>query len=79
MEFYIWIYERASELYVRAREKIKNLRLTMEMQSIRKMQLNSARRKREEIESFEFFSFVKERESLIRVEERVAESLKTAE
>lgn len=43
------------------------------------MQLNSARRKREEIESFEFFSFVKERESLIRVEERVAESLKTAE
>lgn len=35
MEFYIsMIYERASELYVRAREKIKNLRLTMEMQSI---------------------------------------------
>lgn len=29
MEFYIWIYERASELYVRAREKIKNLRLTI--------------------------------------------------
>lgn len=78
MEFYIWIYERASELYVRAREKIKNLRLTMEMQSIRKMQLNSARRKREEIESFEFFSFVKERESLQRIEQRNAESLKTA-
>lgn len=52
----------------------------MEMQRVsRKIQLNSARRKREEIESFEFFSFVKERESLIRVEERVAESLKTAE
>lgn len=27
MEFYIWIYERASELYVRV--KIKNLRLTI--------------------------------------------------
>lgn len=77
MEFYIWIYERASELYVRAREKIKNLRLTMEMQSIRKMQLNSARRKREEIE-FSSFSFVKERESLQRIEQRNAESLKTA-
>lgn len=51
----------------------------MEMQRVsRKIQLNSARRKREEIE-FSSFSFVKERESLIRVEERVAESLKTAE
>lgn len=43
----------------------------------RKIQLNSARRKREEIE-FSSFSFVKERESLQRIEQRNAESLKTA-
>lgn len=54
MEFYIWIYERASELYVRAREKIKNLRLTMEMQSIEEdaTQLCSKKKRRDRI--FEF-------------------------
>lgn len=54
MEFYIWIYEIASELCVRVREKIKNLRLTMEMQSIEKdaTQFCSKKKRRDRI--FEF-------------------------
>lgn len=82
MEFYIWIYERASELYVRV--KIKNLRLTISTEthgnakSIEEdtIQLCSKKKRRDRIFEFQF----RERERITaEFEQRDAESLKTAQ